>query len=94
MQRSFKTSPGQCNAYSTIFFLSLKGPLETDMVKEIRANIGKLDPSLHEPYSKPQLDPVDSARKIFDLLERDEFPSGAHIDYYDLPDNSATSQLG
>jgi hypothetical protein len=55
------------------------------MVEEIRANLEKLEESLREPYSKPQLDPMDSARKIFNLLNLDEFESGSHIDYYDLP---------
>ena len=55
------------------------------MVGEIRTNINKIDESLRESYSKPQLDPVASAQKIFDLLKRDEFESGIHIDYYDLP---------
>jgi hypothetical protein len=55
------------------------------MVGEIRANVEKLDETLRESYSKPQLDPVASARKILDLLKRDEFQSGSHVDYYDLP---------
>ena len=55
------------------------------MVGEIRTKIEKLDESLREAYSKPQLDPMESARKIFDLLARDGFESGIHVDFYDLP---------
>ena len=65
------------------------GPLETDMVTEIRDNIAHLDASLQDHYRKPQLDPMVSARKLLRLLQQgddDAFESGAHIDYYDLPD--------
>lgn len=66
-----------------------KGPLETDMVAEIRQSFETIDVSLHEPYSKPQLDPIDSARRLFLLLDENTFKSGDHIDYFDLqPPNS------
>jgi hypothetical protein len=56
------------------------------MVTEIRDNLTQLDASIQPHYQKLQLDPMDSARKLFRLLQADEFESGAHIDYYDLPD--------
>lgn len=56
------------------------------MVTEIRDNLAQLDDSLQPHYQKPQLDPMDSARKLFRLLQADDFESGAHIDYYDLPE--------
>ena len=62
------------------------GPLETEMVTEIRAAITNLHDSLKPHYQKPQLDPEDSAKKLVHLLISNEFESGAHIDYYDLPD--------
>jgi len=69
-------------------FYVAQGPLETDMVKEIRTNLDKVDRSLRKAYTKVQLNPLDSARKIFSLLERDDFESGSHVDYYDLPEDA------
>jgi sepiapterin reductase len=62
------------------------GPLETDMVTEIRA-AKDLDDSLRPHYAKEQLNPEDSANKLIQLLLSNDFESGAHIDYYDLPSN-------
>ena len=60
------------------------GPLETAMVEEIRAA-----PALHESlqpnFAKKALDPMESAVKLVALLKRDDFESGAHVDFYDLP---------
>lgn len=65
------------------------GPLETEMTDEIRV-ANALDAELQAQFQKPLLDPSDSALKLIRLVEeRDYFDweSGAHIDYYDLPDN-------
>jgi hypothetical protein len=63
------------------------------MVTEIRDNLERLDVSIQPHYQKPQLDPMDSAIKLFRLLlhaEDDMFESGAHIDYFDLPEISSS----
>ena len=60
------------------------GPLETEMVSEIRA-ASALDETLKPAFKGKQLDPVDSATKVIKLLISGNFESGAHIDYYDLP---------
>uniref|UniRef100_A0A7S4AXQ8 Sepiapterin reductase n=1 Tax=Pseudo-nitzschia australis TaxID=44445 RepID=A0A7S4AXQ8_9STRA len=65
------------------------GPLETEMTNEIRV-ANALNAELQARFQKPLLDPSDSALKLIRLVEeRDYFDweSGAHIDYYDLPDN-------
>ena len=59
------------------------GPLETDMVTEIRAAPG-LDPSLQPSYAQPQLDPLVSARVLVQLVTKDSFTSGAHVDYFEV----------
>lgn len=56
------------------------------MVEEIRANLDRVDASLQPGYRQKALDPMDSARKLFRLLKADDFESGAHIDFFDLPD--------
>jgi sepiapterin reductase len=61
------------------------GPLETDMVTEIRS-APALDANSEIFFQKQVLDPEDSAKKLMRLLLIDDFESGAHIDYYDLPD--------
>jgi sepiapterin reductase len=61
------------------------GPLETDMVTEIRSS-AELDADLRPHFDKKLLDPEDSARKLIKLLVSNEFQSGSHVDYYDLPD--------
>ena len=61
------------------------GPLETDMVTEIRSS-SSLDKSLRPSYDKPQLNPDDSSKKLAQLILCNNYESGAHIDYYDLPD--------
>jgi sepiapterin reductase len=61
------------------------GPLETDMVTEIRSS-AELDVELRPHFDKKLLDPEDSARKLIKLLTSNDFESGSHVDYYDLPD--------
>ena len=62
------------------------GPLETDMVTQIR-QAEDLDSHLKPNFDKQLLDPDDSAEKLIRLLISDGYDSGAHIDYYDLPEN-------
>ena len=72
------------NSKTTIRLLNYApGPLETDMVQEIRAAPGLHD-SLKPSYAQKQLNPADSARILVQLLQNDDFESGAHIDYYDV----------
>jgi sepiapterin reductase len=60
------------------------GPLETTMTQDIRDSDG-LDPILQSKFQTTKLlDPEDSARKLIELLDTNEFESGSHIDYYDL----------
>jgi sepiapterin reductase len=60
------------------------GPLETDMVEEIRA-APKLDPSLKPAFAKKLIDPHESALKLVELVLLDKFETGSHIDFYDIP---------
>ncbi|XP_060684113.1 sepiapterin reductase-like [Hemiscyllium ocellatum] len=62
------------------------GPLDTDMQKQARLETA--DPELRQTFltmhQQGQLiNCHDSARKLVNILIRDDFPSGAHIDYYD-----------
>ncbi|XP_078411066.1 sepiapterin reductase-like [Cetorhinus maximus] len=62
------------------------GPLDTDMQKQARS--GTADPELRQTFETMHqegqlIDCEDSARKLVNILLRDEFQSGAHIDYYD-----------
>ena len=59
------------------------GPLETTMTQEIRDSDG-LDADIQSNFQTKLLDPEDSARKLIELLDTNEFESGSHIDYYDL----------
>eukprot|EP00934_Nitzschia_sp_Nitz4_P000135 Nitzschia sp. Nitz4//scaffold1_size375055//202962//203830//NITZ4_000279-RA/size375055-augustus-gene-0.717-mRNA-1//-1//CDS//3329541054//135//frame0 len=61
------------------------GPLETNMVQEIRS-APELDADLKKNFEQPVLQPEWSARKLLRLLQENTFENGAHIDYYDLPD--------
>jgi hypothetical protein len=66
-------------------------PLETDMATEIR-NAESLDSNLKPNFEQQLLDPLDSARKLFRILDSNDFESGAHMDYYDLPDVEYTKE--
>eukprot|EP00062_Callorhinchus_milii_P022303 gi/632979945/ref/XP_007906754.1/ PREDICTED: sepiapterin reductase [Callorhinchus milii] len=62
------------------------GPLDTDMFLQARTETG--DPEVREAakslYAEGNvLTPQDSARKLVDILVRDQFESGAHVDFYD-----------
>lgn len=62
------------------------GPLDTDMQQEARET--SVDPELRKNLQelKTQGRLVDckvSAQKLLDLLQKDQFTSGAHIDFYD-----------
>lgn len=59
------------------------GPLETDMTEEIRA-CKQLDAGLKPAFQKKLEDPMDSARRLVELVKEDTFESGSHVDYYDL----------
>lgn len=64
----------------------LLGPLDTDMQQEARET--SVDPELRKNLQelKTQGRLVDckvSAQKLLDLLQKDQFASGAHIDFYD-----------
>lgn len=53
------------------------------MVEEIRA-ASSLDDTLKPSFATQLLDPLDSARVLVQLVKKDEFSSGTHIDYYDV----------
>ncbi|XP_041039774.1 sepiapterin reductase-like [Carcharodon carcharias] len=62
------------------------GPLDTDMQKQARSETAdhELRQTFATMHQEGQLiDCEDSARKLVNILLRDEFQSGAHIDYYD-----------
>jgi sepiapterin reductase len=59
------------------------GPLETDMTEEMRS-CERLDESLKPHYAKQLVHPTDSARVLVELVQKNEFESGRHIDYYDV----------
>ena len=65
------------------------GPLETDMVTEIRS-APKLDKGLRPGFEKKLIEPLDSAAKLTKLVLKGEYQSGAHVDYYDLPDATSS----
>jgi sepiapterin reductase len=60
------------------------GPLETSMTNEIR-DAPNLAVELRPHYERKLVDPDDSARSLVRLLCKDEFMSGSHVDYFDLP---------
>jgi sepiapterin reductase len=60
------------------------GPLETEMTTAIR-NADQLDIDLKPHFQKKLLDANDSALKLIKLVDENNFNSGSHVDYYDLP---------
>lgn len=59
------------------------GPLETDMLQEIREK-GYLQKEFIEIKA---LEPIDSARKLMIILKKDTFKNSQHIDYFDIEEN-------
>ncbi|GCC16796.1 hypothetical protein chiPu_0020400, partial [Chiloscyllium punctatum] len=62
------------------------GPLDTDMQKQARLETA--DSELRQTFLTMHqegrlINCHDSAQKLVNILIRDDFPSGAHIDYYD-----------
>lgn len=62
------------------------GPLETDMVTEIRT-APQLDEGLRPAFDKKLIEPEESAAKLVKLILSDQFESGQHVDFYDLDDD-------
>ncbi|NWV23822.1 SPRE reductase, partial [Origma solitaria] len=63
------------------------GPLDTDMQLLARTKTG--DPELRQQFQRMQenrqlLDSSVSAQKLLQLLQEDTFPSGAHVDFFDI----------
>ncbi|XP_074896515.1 sepiapterin reductase [Buteo buteo] len=63
------------------------GPLDTDMQLLARTKTG--DPEMRQYFQSLQesgqlIDCTVSAQKLVNLLEKDTFPSGAHVDFYDI----------
>ena len=64
------------------------GPLETTMTEDIKQSSGLHETELQSSFRQTtMLDPQESAQKLIRLLEKDDFESGSHVDYFDLPDN-------
>jgi tocopherol cyclase len=68
------------------------GPLETDMVQEIRT-ASTLDTSLKPAFARKLVEPLHSARVLVRLLQRDDYSNGAHIDYYDVASRSTYQKV-
>jgi hypothetical protein len=56
---------------------------------DVLADCPMLDTGLHEYFSSSKsenklIDPVDSAKKLIDLLAQDKYSSGSHVDYWDV----------
>ncbi|NXM75598.1 SPRE reductase, partial [Serilophus lunatus] len=63
------------------------GPLDTDMQLLARTKTG--DPGMRQHFQSLQesgklIDCRVSAQKLLDLLDKDTFPSGSHVDFYDI----------
>ncbi|KAG7356623.1 peptidase C69 family protein [Nitzschia inconspicua] len=69
------------------------GPLETDMTTSLR-NSESLDSNLQKNFDKQLLNVNDSAWKLIRLLDSNDFDSGAHVDYFDLPDSPPSRPCG
>lgn len=64
------------------------GPCDTEMT-DVLAGSAVLDWDLHQYYATSKrdqklVDPLDSAKKLIELLEKDEFTTGSHVDYFDV----------
>ncbi|XP_017592882.1 PREDICTED: sepiapterin reductase, partial [Corvus brachyrhynchos] len=63
------------------------GPLDTDMQLLARTKTG--DPGMRQHFQRLQengqlIESSVSAQKLLQLLQEDSFPSGAHVDFYDI----------
>ncbi|XP_031965912.1 sepiapterin reductase isoform X2 [Corvus moneduloides] len=63
------------------------GPLDTDMQLLARTKTG--DPGMRQHFQRLQengqlIESSVSAQKLLQLLQEDSFPSGAHLDFYDI----------
>ncbi|NWW62766.1 SPRE reductase, partial [Ifrita kowaldi] len=63
------------------------GPLDTDMQLLARTKTG--DPGMRQHFQRLQengqlIESSVSAQKLLRLLQEDSFPSGAHVDFYDI----------
>ncbi|EGD82010.1 hypothetical protein PTSG_02696 [Salpingoeca rosetta] len=70
----------------TVLLSYAPGPLDTDMQADIRERLAndELRAAFADMKAKGTLvTPASSASKLFELLESDDYESGAHIDYYD-----------
>ena len=66
------------------------GAMNTDMTVRLRDNENKLDPSLKTYFQQAHdrgelIDPINSATKLVHLIFSNDFLSGAHVDFWDLP---------
>eukprot|EP00274_Cyanoptyche_gloeocystis_P003743 CAMPEP_0196659098 /NCGR_PEP_ID=MMETSP1086-20130531/33078_1 /TAXON_ID=77921 /ORGANISM="Cyanoptyche gloeocystis , Strain SAG4.97" /LENGTH=262 /DNA_ID=CAMNT_0041992943 /DNA_START=77 /DNA_END=865 /DNA_ORIENTATION=+ len=63
------------------------GPMETAMTRAVRESDAPLASFFKDMHEKGQMiDPARSAKKLVRLLQEDTFESGAHIDFFDLPE--------
>lgn len=63
------------------------GPMDTDMGKDMMNINGSesMRKSFKEMFDLGTIiKPLDSARKLFQILNKNSFTSGDHIDYYDM----------
>ncbi|CAJ0630473.1 10624_t:CDS:2 [Entrophospora sp. SA101] len=63
------------------------GPLNNDMQKQVRETIGDVEQkTLYTNFfnNNQLLDMNDSSQKLVNLLFKNNFKSGSHIDYYDI----------
>eukprot|EP00741_Cyanophora_paradoxa_P012486 tig00020610_g12065.t1 len=61
------------------------GPMDTAMTRAVRESDVPLQKVFKDMHEKGQMvDPYASAKKLVGLVEKDEFESGAHLDYFDV----------
>jgi len=68
------------------------GPCKTEMTQELSRST-ELEPTLSQYFNNAYnegtlIDPWDSADRLVQLLIKDDFESGAHVDYFDLHSKS------